>query len=214
MMDLAHIWQYWASGGMLLLPLAVVSFGIGLLVLQTQFATRKLLRQGRKVQAWLANLVGPLDLTALQQLLPRNEFTSVFARALEHVQQTGGSPLDVLVRHEESAMQCLRKDLVLLAALTAAAPLLGLLGTVGGMIATFDAVAEVSGQTGTRVAGGISQALITTQFGLVVAMPGVVGLAHLRQATRDVQLLLGDCHAHLVAVLGPARPVARQEVAA
>jgi len=208
MIELAHIWQYWASGGLLLVPLAVVSFGIVLLVAQTQLATRALLRQGRQVQSWLGHLTGPQSPARLLQHFPRNDFAAVFAVALGQVHATGASPLAILVRHEEAALQCVRKDLVLLAALTAAAPLLGLLGTVGGMIATFDAVAEVSGQTGTRVAGGISQALITTQFGLIVAMPGVVGLAHLRQATRDVQFLLGDCHAHLVALLGGGRGVA------
>ena len=59
--------------------------------------------------------------------------------------------------------------------IVAAAPLIGLLGTVIGMIETFDSLASASlfSQTG-GIAGGISQALFTTQFGLVVAVPGLV----------------------------------------
>lgn len=55
------------------------------------------------------------------------------------------------------------------------APLAGLLGTVDGMIETFDALGEMSlyRQSG-GVAGGISQALITTQMGLAVAIPGML----------------------------------------
>ncbi len=55
------------------------------------------------------------------------------------------------------------------------APLAGLLGTVIGMIETFDSLASAAlfSQTG-GIAGGISQALFTTQFGLVVAVPGLV----------------------------------------
>jgi biopolymer transport protein ExbB len=55
------------------------------------------------------------------------------------------------------------------------APLLGLLGTVSGMIETFDSLAEMSlfSQSG-GIAGGISQALITTQMGLAVAIPGLI----------------------------------------
>ena len=54
-------------------------------------------------------------------------------------------------------------------------PLLGLLGTVSGMIETFDSLASMAlfTQSG-GIAGGISQALFTTQMGLAVAIPGVL----------------------------------------
>jgi len=59
--------------------------------------------------------------------------------------------------------------------IVAAAPLIGLLGTVIGMIETFDSLADSAlfSQTG-GIAGGISQALFTTQLGLVVAVPGLI----------------------------------------
>lgn len=54
------------------------------------------------------------------------------------------------------------------------APLLGLLGTVMGMIETFASLADADlfSTTG-GIAGGISQALVTTQFGLIIAIPGI-----------------------------------------
>lgn len=59
--------------------------------------------------------------------------------------------------------------------ITSVAPLAGLLGTVIGMIETFDSLAEMAlfTQSG-GIAGGISQALFTTQMGLAVAVPGIV----------------------------------------
>ncbi len=61
------------------------------------------------------------------------------------------------------------------ALLVSTAPLLGLLGTVMGMLSTFAGLAVSSGgDTVDRVAGGISEALITTQTGLVLAIPGYV----------------------------------------
>ena len=59
--------------------------------------------------------------------------------------------------------------------LVAVAPLAGLLGTVTGMIETFDSLGNMSlfSQSG-GIAGGISQALFTTQMGLVVAVPGLI----------------------------------------
>lgn len=57
------------------------------------------------------------------------------------------------------------------------APLVGLLGTVTGMISTFDALTTstlVAREAGGGVAGGISVALVSTQMGLVVAIPGML----------------------------------------
>ena len=63
----------------------------------------------------------------------------------------------------------------LIQTIVAAAPLIGLLGTVIGMIETFDSLADAAlfSQSG-GIAGGISQALFTTQLGLVVAVPGLI----------------------------------------
>jgi biopolymer transport protein ExbB len=63
----------------------------------------------------------------------------------------------------------------LISSVVAVSPLAGLLGTVTGMIETFDSLGDMAlfSQSG-GIAGGISQALFTTQMGLAVAVPGVV----------------------------------------
>lgn len=58
-----------------------------------------------------------------------------------------------------------------LALFAVVSPLLGLLGTVSGMIKTFEIITEVGTGDPGMLAGGISEALLTTQFGLVVAIP-------------------------------------------
>lgn len=65
-----------------------------------------------------------------------------------------------------------RRGLLLLRALVAAAPLLGLLGTVSGMISSFEAL--VGAGRIDQIGAGISYALRTTQYGLAIAVPGVV----------------------------------------
>ena len=72
-------------------------------------------------------------------------------------------------------------ELRFMAALVAAAPLLGLLGTVVGMIDTFHAAAmQSTAADPTALANGIGKALITTQAGLAAAIPGSLAMAHLR----------------------------------
>ncbi len=70
-------------------------------------------------------------------------------------------------------IEALEKRLNLLVMIGSVAPLLGMTGTVTGMIAAFAEMRE-SGVQGEAVAGGISEALITTATGLIVAMPAVV----------------------------------------
>jgi len=67
------------------------------------------------------------------------------------------------------------RDLRVMRICVSAAPLVGLLGTVTGMLSTFGALAEGSGgdETMGLVAAGISEALITTETGLVIALPGL-----------------------------------------
>jgi len=69
----------------------------------------------------------------------------------------------------------LRTGRVVVQTVVAAAPPAGLLGTVTGMIETFDSLADAAlfTQSG-GIAGGISQALLTTQMGLSIAVPGLI----------------------------------------
>ena len=78
---------------------------------------------------------------------------------------------------EEKAMEVkytLERNLTMLGTIATISPLLGLLGTVVGMITAFSGLTETSGANPDLLAAGISQALITTAFGLLIAVPGLV----------------------------------------
>jgi biopolymer transport protein ExbB len=73
-------------------------------------------------------------------------------------------------------MAFLEKNLVWLALLTSIAPMIGFLGTVAGMVQAFDSIAAANDVSPSIVAGGISVALLTTLFGLIVAI--IIQTAH------------------------------------
>jgi|TARA_B100000085_G_scaffold285147_1_gene320180 biopolymer transport protein ExbB len=78
---------------------------------------------------------------------------------------------------EEKALEVkynLERRLSMLGTIATVSPLLGLLGTVVGMITAFTGLTESSGANPDLLAAGISQALITTAFGLLIAVPGLV----------------------------------------
>ena len=87
----------------------------------------------------------------------------------------------------------IRKFDRLIMTLVAAAPLMGLLGTVIGMIETFDSLGDMSlfSQSG-GIAGGISQALITTQMGLAVAIPGLIVNGALKRRQKNIEIELAQ----------------------
>jgi biopolymer transport protein ExbB len=72
-------------------------------------------------------------------------------------------------------MSKLERGLVILATLTNIAPLLGFLGTVIGMILAFQSIEAAGEVEATLVAGGIKVALLTTAFGLMIAIPVSIG---------------------------------------
>jgi biopolymer transport protein ExbB len=85
------------------------------------------------------------------------------------------------------AVQAKATSLLPVIAITAAtSPLLGLLGTVSGMIATFNLITLFGSGDPKPLAGGISEALITTLFGLVVAIPALILHAFLSRRAQGI----------------------------
>lgn len=81
----------------------------------------------------------------------------------------------------------LQKGLPLIAIASATAPLLGLLGTVTGMIKTFELINIFGSGDAQTLSGGISEALITTAFGLIVAIPALILHAVLSRKVNGVR---------------------------
>ena len=101
------------------------------------------------------------------------------------------------LRAEMDAYATLAKMIVVLA------PLAGLLGTVTGMMETFDSLATMAlfTQSG-GVAGGISQALISTQMGLAVAIPGVIAGRLIDRKQSNLTTELEELKQHALGQLG------------
>ena len=137
-------------------------------------------------------------------------------RVLDSVLEHLGSTREVMENAvQESLLRQatrLERFVPTLSVLAAVAPLLGLLGTVTGMIATFQSITLHGSGDPSLMAGGISEALVTTQLGLAVAVP-VMLLHHLLE--RRVDALVGDAeekgNALILLLLQQDRPQREQE---
>lgn len=96
------------------------------------------------------------------------------------------SPADVSL-FENDHLLLFRNRKTLLQVLVTAAPLLGLLGTVTGMLATFQGLNESNGNALDLVAAGISEAMITTETGLVVAIPALLMIMVIGSRIRAIE---------------------------
>ncbi|MEO1228878.1 MAG: MotA/TolQ/ExbB proton channel family protein [Myxococcota bacterium] len=131
--------------------------------------------------------------------------------SLQRVLEVGIETLDDGRERREEALESallaeeprLSRSLALIGAAAGVAPLLGLLGTVTGMIGTFDVI-SVHGTGDPRLlSGGISMALVTTQLGLLTAIPLSIGYAVASRAVQLRHVLLEEARSQLLG-LGPA----------
>ncbi|MCB9765531.1 MAG: MotA/TolQ/ExbB proton channel family protein [Alphaproteobacteria bacterium] len=159
--------ETWVAGGFVMPPLALCAFLLWWTLGSRWFTLR---RGSRRT---LAQLIADARAGTLK---PRG---LVDAAVFDGVRLQGAlvghplrGPLDLLVDHLRA--EC-RSGRILVRTLVAVAPLAGLLGTVTGMIETFDSLATMAlfSRSG-GIAGGVAQALVSTQMGLAVAIPGVI----------------------------------------
>jgi len=124
----------------------------------------------------------------LRKMMPRKRDSETIAKFATESSKVGGRLGSILEhclgsredreetrrRFEESRAEdssFLGRRIRFLLMLTSVAPLLGLLGTVNGMLVTFEGLSRHIGRKMDLVAGGISEALVTTQTGLLIAIP-------------------------------------------
>ncbi len=161
------------SGGIIAYVIVVLG-GVALLMIigRAFFLLRSQSNTGKMVEE-ITPLVEKGNLNqALKHLKPRQGATArVLAATVRNLESDPHHLEDIIsesILHETPYLERFESAIMVFAAV---APLLGLLGTVTGMISTFDVITEFGTGDPKLLSGGISEALITTQLGLAVAIP-------------------------------------------
>lgn len=169
------MWQFILRGGVVMYPLLACSIIALIIILERLFfyyrANRweereiKLfkvyLNQGKldEAKAVTVHWMSPVGRMAEAALLRCNQARGVMEAAME---STGKTELKKFER-----------GLNLLDSIVTASPLMGLLGTVTGIIKAFSALSVVGGNQAAHLSAGIAEALYTTAFGLAIAIPAL-----------------------------------------
>jgi len=159
----AAVRDFVETGGDVLLLIAVVTFGMWVLILE---------------RYWFFSLVHPKAASRVQELWnARQDHGSRNAHRIRRLLLT-----DVDIE--------LQRGLQIIKSLVALCPMLGLLGTVTGMIEVFDVMAIAGSGNVRGMAGGISKATLPTMAGMVAALSGLIFSVQLeRRAKREGRLM-------------------------
>lgn len=131
-----------------------------------------------QVWHWVKN--DTLDPTQLRELRSGSPLGRMLAAGLVNIHCSREVVLESIEDRGRHEAHGLERYLNTLGTIAAISPLLGLLGTVIGMIKVFSTISSAGLGNAAALAGGISQALITTAAGLVVAIPTLMAYRYLR----------------------------------
>jgi biopolymer transport protein ExbB len=170
------------SGGWLMLPIIICSVVSVAIILERIWVLqpRRVLPNNltRQVWAWVSNNeLNHTHITALQDGSPLGK---ILAAGLTNRAREREIMKESIEDAGRQVVHDLERYLNSLGTIAAVTPLLGLLGTVIGMVKVFAAITTHGVGDPTVLAGGISEALITTAAGLSVAIPALVGYRYLR----------------------------------
>lgn len=207
------------SVGPLLVPISIASVIMVLCVIERLMA----LRQNRVAPKRFIHCVlmqveeGAVDKSGALDLCEEN--TSAIARVFEAGLRRWGRPAveveQAILDEGERAASDLRKYVRVINGVSQLCPLFGLLGTVWGMRTSFEAIAGESAMGKPELlAGGISEALMSTAAGLAVAIPAMIAYLHLTgridtligQIDRNGQELVNLISAEALEERGSAKP--------
>ena len=176
------MWEIVQAGGWLMLPIiacSVVAAAIILERLWTLQPNRVLPKDlTAEVWKWVRNeQLDPQHIQALHQGSPLGQVLAAGLLKREESREIVKESIEDTGRH---VVHELERYLNPLGTIAAISPLLGLLGTVIGMVKVFAAITASGVGNPSVLAGGISEALITTAAGLTVAIPSLMGYRYLR----------------------------------
>lgn len=170
------------SGGIVMVPIILCSILAVAITLERLWTLRneKVVPEELtdKVWRWVENRsLSDKQILALQHHSPLGK---VLAAGLANRHRDRLVMMEAIEDAGRHVMHDLERYLNTLATIAAISPLLGLLGTVTGMIRTFRAITVVGVGNPSAMASGIAEALITTAAGLIVAIPALVAYRYLR----------------------------------
>ena len=197
------------AGGLLMLPIILCSIVTIAIVIErfwslsaARIAPKYVLAQ---IWAWLKS--NQLDSSKLRELRMSSPLGQILAAGLLSSKYGRAAMIETVEQTASQVIHDMERYLNTLGTIAAITPLLGLLGTVVGMIRVFSEIMLQGTGNASALAGGISEALISTAAGLTVAIPAYIGHRHFTRKVESLVLALEQESSKLVDALHSDRKV-------
>lgn len=204
----ASLWEVLVSGGPVMIPLGILSVIGVMLVLVYLFTLRRGAIATKRYMSTADALLRKRDYLGLLAVSNRHReaVARIMQRTLDFVTQhpeaTFAEAREIAETEGTRQAAVLNQRISYLADIGTIAPMLGLFGTVLGMIKSFSVVAsDIVSSRPMMLAGGVSEALVTTAAGLVIGIPAMAAYAFFRGRVQALIAELEAASTQLVALL-------------
>lgn len=183
------MWELVKAGGWLMMPIVLCSV-VAVVIIIERFSNLQLNRiNPKRLREQLINRLrenGDISRTQLNNVKEKTPLGDILATGLLY-REYGIESMTMHMQNRASVqIHKLEKNINMLGTIGAISPLLGLLGTVLGIISSFLAITDGAMQDPTMLAAGVSQALITTAAGMVVAIPALAAYRFFQRRVVDI----------------------------
>lgn len=179
------------QGGVMVIPLLILGVLAFFLALRKAFDLNRLVvKMDSETRSTVQSVCNKNEIDVLRELQGSPQpLSSLLSAGIQHRKASREHLEEILHEHVLAVVPRLERSLGILAVFGGVAPLLGLLGTVTGMIHTFQLVTIFGSGNAKTLSGGISEALVTTEIGLIIAIPILLVHAFLARKAKN---LLGE----------------------
>ena len=197
------------AGGWLMPALILCSVIAVAIIAERLLALRhsRVIPEGMSAKVWQWIEQGQLDDRHVRALRESAPLGAILAAGLEHRRRDRETIRERIEDAGRHVVHDLSRFLTTLGTIAAITPLLGLLGTVVGMMKVFHDIVEFGVGDPGALAGGISQALITTAAGLLIAIPSLIAYRYLRGRIDALVIEMEKDATRLVDAIMDRRPV-------
>ena len=202
------IWQLIRDSGVIGFAIIGLSVVMVALVIDNALASRRDALLPRDLVVELGRCCGQLDVARGLELCGEDDsfISRVVEAALTRFREGYPRMREAMEDAGQEISTRLEQRIAYLALIATVAPMLGLLGTVSGMIRSFDIVARLHNPGPAELAPGIRQALVTTFQGLVVAIPAMVAHGVIRNRVSRILMQAAQVGEELLGFFKQATP--------
>ena len=194
------------KGGVMIIPLLLTSVaGMAVAIERALFLRRKRIIRPDVLAVVKHSSIDEVGKAINELSVKEGPFVNIIQAGLANRGKSRDEIKEIILDRGRQEARTLERGLVILETIAGIAPLMGLMGTVIGMIKVFQVISDVGlGQT-QALSSGISEALVTTVVGLAIAIPALIAFNFFTHKVEDLVLEIEEHSAYLLDKLASSK---------